>query len=54
MTDFSTELIQTFGLADFLDIALISVLIYVVLIWFEAAASRFVLIGIITLVSCHA
>ncbi len=38
-----------FTLADFFDIALISILIYIVLIWFEATASRFVLLGIIIL-----
>ncbi len=49
MTNFLAELFQTFGLADFFDIALISVMIYVVLIWFEAATSRFVLLGIVVL-----
>ncbi|UCD58415.1 MAG: diadenylate cyclase CdaA [Candidatus Hydrogenedentota bacterium] len=47
MTHFFSELIQTFRLADFFDIAIISVLIYVVLMWFKATASRFVLLGII-------
>lgn len=49
MSHFISELLQTFRLADFFDIALISVLIYVVLIWFEATASRFVLLGIFVL-----
>ena len=31
---------------DFLDIVIISALIYVILVWFEKAASRFVLVGI--------
>jgi len=46
MTHLLAELLQTSGLADLFDIALISVMIYIALIWFEAAASRFVLIGI--------
>jgi diadenylate cyclase len=49
MTNFLSELIQAFRPADFFDITLISVLIYIVLIWFKAAASRFVLLGIIIL-----
>jgi uncharacterized protein (TIGR00159 family) len=49
MTQSVTELLQTFGLADLFDIALISIFIYIVLIWFKATASRFVLIGIIML-----
>ncbi len=49
MIKFFAELFQMFTLADFLDIALISALIYVVLIWFEATASRFVLLGIFIL-----
>jgi len=49
MIQFFAELFQMFTLADFFDIALISVLIYIVLIWFEATASRFVLLGIIIL-----
>lgn len=49
MTDFFTQLIQSFRIADFFDIAIISILIYLVFIWFEATASRFVLLGILTL-----
>jgi uncharacterized protein (TIGR00159 family) len=49
MIQFLVELYQMFTLADFFDIALISVLIYIVFIWFEAAASRFVLLGILIL-----
>ncbi|MBI5115503.1 DNA integrity scanning protein DisA nucleotide-binding domain protein [Candidatus Poribacteria bacterium] len=39
------ELIQTLRIADFFDIAIISVLIYMLLVWFKATASRFVLLG---------
>ena len=49
MIQFFAELYQMFTLADFFDIALISVLIYMVFIWFEATASRFVLLGILIL-----
>ncbi len=49
MTHFFTQLFQTFRIADFFDIAIISVLIYVILIWFKATASRFVLLGIFIL-----
>ncbi|GAB4346819.1 MAG: diadenylate cyclase CdaA [Candidatus Abyssubacteria bacterium] len=49
MSQFLSELLQTFRIADFFDIALISVMIYVLLIWFEATASRFVLMGILLL-----
>jgi uncharacterized protein (TIGR00159 family) len=49
MIQFFAELYQMFTLADFFDIALISVLFYIVFIWFEATASRFVLLGILIL-----
>lgn len=40
------DISTSFRLADFFDIAIISILSYVVLIWFKKTASRFVLIGI--------
>ncbi len=46
---FFHDLLNALRIADILDIAIISVLIYLVLIWFEATASRFVLLGIFTL-----
>ncbi len=49
MIQFFSELFQMFMPADIFDIALISILIYIVLIWFKATASRFVLMGIIIL-----
>jgi uncharacterized protein (TIGR00159 family) len=49
MVQFFDELFRMLTLADFFDIALISILTYIVLIWFEATASRFVLLGIIIL-----
>jgi len=49
MIDFLTQLYQTIRLADLFDMALISIMIYVVLIWFKATASRFVLLGIVIL-----
>jgi uncharacterized protein (TIGR00159 family) len=49
MTEFLTQLIQSVRIADFFDVAIISVLIYLMLIWFEATASRFVLLGIFVL-----
>jgi uncharacterized protein (TIGR00159 family) len=49
MAHFFTELIQSIRMADLFDVAIISVLIYAVLIWFEATASRFVLLGIFVL-----
>lgn len=49
MTHFFADLIQAFRIADVFDIAIISILIYLILIWFEATASRFVLLGIFIL-----
>lgn len=49
MIRFFAEIFQMLTLADIFDIALISILIYIVLIWFEATASRFVLLGIVIL-----
>lgn len=49
MIDFLIQLYETIRIADVFDIALISIMIYVVLIWFRATASRFVLLGIIIL-----
>jgi len=49
MNAFFTDLFHSLRMADFFDIAIISVLIYLVLIWFEATASRFVLLGIFIL-----
>lgn len=49
MLQFLIELHDMFTLADFFDIAFISLLIYVIFVWFEAAASRFVLLGILML-----
>ena len=46
MLHYFTELARTFRVADFFDIAIISLLIYVVLIWLKATASRFVVLGI--------
>ncbi len=39
--------------ADFLDIAIIATLIYLVLIWFKSAASRFVVLGIVIIGSIY-
>lgn len=46
MSHFFTELARTFRVADFFDIAIISLMIYVMLIWLKATASRFVVLGI--------
>ena len=40
------NVVQSFRVADFFDIAIITTLTYAVLIWFRRATSRFVLIGI--------
>ncbi|MBI4831989.1 MAG: DNA integrity scanning protein DisA nucleotide-binding domain protein [Candidatus Lindowbacteria bacterium] len=45
MIHFLNEPLRTFRVADFFDIAVISILIYLILIWFKATASRFVLLG---------
>jgi uncharacterized protein (TIGR00159 family) len=50
---FLRELLQTTRLADFLDIAIIATLIYLVLIWFKSAASRFVVLGIVMVGSIY-
>ncbi len=47
MSNFLNELLQTFRIADFFDIFIISLFLYVILVWFKATASRFVLLGII-------
>ncbi|RJP23084.1 MAG: hypothetical protein C4520_07015 [Candidatus Abyssobacteria bacterium SURF_5] len=49
MAEFLFQLIDSFRFTDFLDISIISILIYLVVIWFEATASRFVLLGIFIL-----
>ena len=40
------ELRQTFRLADAFDIALISLLLYAILVWFQTTASRSLAIGV--------
>lgn len=48
-----TEIRQNFGLADALDILLVSVLLYSLLLWFKATASRRVLIGLFVLAAVY-
>jgi diadenylate cyclase len=46
MVNYLIDVAHNFRVADFFDIAIISILAYAVLIWFRRTASRFVLIGI--------
>lgn len=46
MINYLIDLARSLRVADFFDIAVISILTYTVLIWFKKTASRFVLIGI--------
>jgi diadenylate cyclase len=46
MIDGLISIISSFRIQDFLDILIISVLIYVAFIWFKNTASRFVFVGI--------
>jgi len=46
MINYLMDVARNFRVADFFDIAIISILAYAVLIWFRRTASRFVLIGI--------
>jgi diadenylate cyclase len=46
MIEYLINVAGSFRIADFFDIAIISLLTYAVLIWFRRTASRFVLIGI--------
>jgi len=46
MVNYLIDVAGNFRVADFFDIAIISILTYAVLIWFRRTASRFVLIGI--------
>jgi diadenylate cyclase len=46
MINYLIDLARSFRVVDFFDITVISILTYVVLIWFKKTASRFVLIGI--------
>ncbi|MBN1830108.1 MAG: diadenylate cyclase [Deltaproteobacteria bacterium] len=43
------HLFQNIRLFDFIDVAIVALLLYAFLVWFEKAASRFILIGIIIL-----
>jgi uncharacterized protein (TIGR00159 family) len=50
---FFRELVHTTRPADFLDVAIIATLIYLVLMWFKSAASRFVVLGIVIVGSVY-
>jgi len=49
MDAYLINLINNFRISDFFDIAVITILSYVILVWFKKTASRFVLLGIIIL-----
>ncbi|MDY6864275.1 MAG: diadenylate cyclase [Thermodesulfobacteriota bacterium] len=46
MMNYLLDITRNFRIADFFDISLIFILIYVILTWFKKTASRFVFIGI--------
>jgi diadenylate cyclase len=48
------QLIQNIRISDLFDIAIITILSYVILVWFKKTASRFVLIGIVILAIIYA
>ena len=50
---FFRELFHTTRPADFLDVTIIATLIYLVLMWFKSAASRFVVLGIVIIGSIY-
>ena len=46
MFDIMSAIFESFRIQDLFDIAIISILIYGILVWFKETASRFVLVGI--------
>jgi diadenylate cyclase len=54
MKDYLLQLIQNIRVSDLFDIAIITILSYVILVWFKKTASRFVLIGIVILAIIYA
>ncbi|MBW2637527.1 MAG: hypothetical protein JRC86_08430, partial [Deltaproteobacteria bacterium] len=48
------QLIQNIRISDLFDIAIITILSYIILAWFKKTASRFVLIGIVILAMIYA
>jgi len=54
MEDYFIQLLKSIRIFDLLDIAIISIFVYIALIWFKKTASRFVLIGVFILAGVYA
>jgi diadenylate cyclase len=54
MKSYLLQLIQNIRISDLFDIAIITILSYIILAWFKKTASRFVLIGIVILAMIYA
>lgn len=54
MENYFIQLLKSIRIFDLVDIAIISIFVYIALIWFKKTASRFVLIGVFILAGVYA